>query len=110
MGRFFLPPLADADGSSASEQAYRELRDQAEVCTGEISRERRIEGLLCRRSGRDTLLVVGQPDAGNGQTVAAIIQVGRDTYTVHHLDTTPSGRSDPLVLHRSDVYSVTDFQ
>jgi hypothetical protein len=108
MGRFFLPPLAD--DSSAREDAYRELRDQAEVWTGETSRERRIEGLLCRRSGRDTLLRVGHPDAGNGQTVAAIIQVGRDAYTVHHLDTDPAGRPDPLVLHQSDVYSVTDFQ
>jgi hypothetical protein len=109
MGRFFVPPLAD-DGSSTSERTYRELRDQAEVCTGAVSRERRIEGVLCRRSGRDTLLRVGQPDAANGQTVAAIIQLGRDTYTVHHLDASPSGRPDPLVLHRSEVYSVTDFQ
>jgi hypothetical protein len=108
MGRFFIPP--DEDGGSARERAYRVLRDQAEVCTGAISKERRIEGLLCRRSGRDTLLRVGQTDAGNGQTVAAIIQVGRDTYTVHHLDANPTRPSDPLVLHRSDVYSVTDFQ
>lgn len=108
MGRFFIPP--GADGGSTVERAYRELRDQAELCTGAASRERRIEGVLCRRSGRDTMLRVGDPDAGNGQTVAAIIQLGRDTYTVHHLDADSPRPPDPLVLHRSDVYSVIDFQ
>jgi hypothetical protein len=108
MGRFFIPPVAG--DSSASERTYRELRDQAEACTGAISRERRIEGLLCRRSGRDTLLRVGDTDAGNGQTVTAIIQLGRDTYTVHHLDPGHGSQAAPLVLNRSEVYSVTDFQ
>lgn len=108
MGRFFIP-LAPGDGPPA-ERAYRKLRDQAEACTGAISRERRIEGVQCRRSGRDCLLRVGELDAGNGRTVAAIIQVGRDTYTVHHLATDPSQLPDPIVLRHSDVYSVTDFQ
>lgn len=75
-----------------------------------MSRERRIESILCRRSGRDCVLRVGEPDTGNQQTVTAIIQVGRDTYTVHHLATNPSQPADPLVLRRTDVYSITDFQ
>jgi hypothetical protein len=108
MGRFFIP-LVSGDGSPA-ERAYRKLRDQAEACTGAVSRERRIEGVQCRRSGRDCLLRVGELDAGNGRTVAAIIQVGRDTYTVHHLATDPGQPPDPIVLRHSDVYSVTDFQ
>lgn len=108
MAQFFIPPLIDA--GPATERTYRELRDQAEACTGAISRERRIEGVLCRRSGRDCQLRVGELDAGNGQTVAAIIQVGRDTYTVHHLGADPSRPPEPLVLRQSAVYTVTDFQ
>lgn len=108
MGSFFVPPILE-DGPAA-ERTYRKLRDQAEVSTGAISRERRIEGVQCRRSGRDCLLRVGELDADNGQTVAAIIQVGRDTYTVHHLASGPSQPSDPIVLRQSDVYTVTDFQ
>jgi len=108
MAAFFLPPLVG--GAPEAERAYRELRDEAEARTGAVSRERRIEGLLCRRSGRDCQLRVGEPDAGNGQTVAAIIQVGRDSYTVHHTTAGAARSSDPVVLHSSEVYSVTEFQ
>ncbi len=108
MAAFFVPPL-DGD-APAAEQTYRELRDDAEACIGETSRERRIEGVLCRRSGRDCQLRVGELDEGNGRTVAAIIQLGRDTYTVHHLSTEHDGPPAPLVLRHSDVYMVTDFQ
>lgn len=108
MAQFFVPP--DSDSDPGVERAYRDLRDQAEACTGAVSRERRIEGIECRRSGRDCLLRVGELDTGNGRTVAAIIQLGRDTYTVHHLGADVALPPDPVVLQRSDVYSVTDFQ
>lgn len=108
MARFFIPP--DSTSSPGAERAYRGLRDQAEACIGATSRERRIEGIECRRSGRDCLLRVGELDAGNGRTVAAIIQVGRDNYTIHHLGVDPSCPPDPIVLRRVDVYEVTDFQ
>jgi hypothetical protein len=108
MGRFFIPSLVD--GVHAGEQSYREMRDQAEVCIGAVSRDRRIEGLECRRSGHDCLLRVGELDTGNGRTVAAIIQVGRGTYTVHHLRADPGEPAEPVVLQQSEVYSVTDFQ
>ncbi len=108
MGRFFVPPLQD--GGAAAERTYRELRDEAEACIGTISSERRIEGVLCRRSGRDCELRVGELDTGNGRTVAAIIQLGRGTYTVHHIAAEYSRPPEPLVLHQSDVYTVTEFQ
>lgn len=108
MSRFFVPP--DPEGGPAAERSYRKLRNQAEVATGAISRERRIERVLCRRSGRDCLLRVGELDTDNDQTITAIIQVGRDTYTVHHLPTHAGRPSHPLVLRQSDVYTVTDFQ
>jgi hypothetical protein len=107
MAAFFIPPLED--GAPSTEETYRELRDHAEACIGAVSRERRIEGVLCRRSGRDCQLRVGELDSGNGQTVAAIIQLGRDTYTVHHLDAGQGEPPDPLVLRQADVYMVTEF-
>jgi hypothetical protein len=108
MARFFIPPLQD--GAAAAERTYRELRDEAEACTGAVSRERRIEGVLCRRSGRDCELRVGELDTGNGRTVAAIIQLGRGTYTVHHIAADRHQPPEPLVLHQSDVYTVTEFR
>jgi hypothetical protein len=108
MSAFFIPSLEG--GAPAAERSYRELRDQAEECTGAVSRERRIEGVLCRRGGRDCQLRVGELDADNGQTVTAIIQLGRDTYTVHHLSAAGEVPSDPLVLRQPEVYVVTEFQ
>jgi hypothetical protein len=105
MTRFFVPPLAQDD----AERAYRALREQAEACTGVSSRERRIQEIECRHRGVDCLLRVGESDAGNGKIVEAILQLGRDTYTIHHAQ--PDGdRVAPTVLQRTDVYSVTDFE
>lgn len=108
MAHFFIPPLPGR--SPAGERAYRELREEAEACTGAIARERRIELVQCRRNGRDCLLQVGEPDAATGRTVAAIIQLGRNTYTVHHLGAHPGDTPEPIVLQQSEVYSITDFQ
>ena len=108
MGSFFIPH--EHEGVPATERAYRQLRDEAEVHTGAVSRDRRIEGVVCRRSGRDRVLRVGELDDGNGQMVTAIIQVGRGTFTVHHLAAEESPPTAPVVLNQSDIYSVTDFQ
>lgn len=108
MARFFLPPLPAR--SAAAEHAYRALRDQAEACTGAVSRNRRIALMQCRRSGHDCVLQVGEPDSATGLTVAAIIQLGRDTYTVHHVGARQEESSEPVILQQSDVYSITDFQ
>jgi hypothetical protein len=107
MAGFFVPPVER--GGPLAERAYSELREQAEACTGAVSRERRIERVHCRRSGRDCLLRVGEVDVGNGRTVAAIIQVGRSTYTVHHVGIHPGDSLEPTVLPQAAVYSVTDF-
>lgn len=104
MSRFFVPPLAQ----SQAERAYQALREQAEACTGVSSRDRRIEEIECRHLGVDRRLRVGESDAGNGKTVEAIFQLGRDIYTVHHAQS-GSDRSAPTVLQRTDVYYVTDF-
>jgi hypothetical protein len=108
MAPFFVPPLPAR--SSAAEQAYLELREEAEACTGAVARSRRVEVMQCRRSGRDCLLQVGEPDAATGRTVAAIIQLGRSTYTVHHVGVHSGESPEPVVWQQSEVYSTTDFQ
>ncbi len=105
MTRFFVPPLAQDD----AERAYQALREQAEACTGIASRNRRIQEIECRHRGVDRRLRVGESDAGNGKIVEAILQLGRDLYTVHHVEP-DRDLAAPTVLQRTDVYSVTDFE
>jgi hypothetical protein len=107
MTRFFLPP--SPQGGAAAERDYSSMREQAEACTGAVSRDRRIHAIECRRQGLDHLLCVGEPDAIDGRTVAAILQVGRDTYTVHHVPSKPDQSTTPTVLQRTEIYSVADF-
>jgi hypothetical protein len=103
--RFFVPPLARHD----AERAYQALREQAEACTGASSRKRRIHEIECRHRGADRRLRVGELDAENGKIVEAILQLGRDVYTIHHVQAGGDHRA-PTVLQRTDVYSVTDFE
>jgi hypothetical protein len=105
--RFFLP--SSSDGDQGIEKRYLELREQAEACTGSTSRDRRIREIECRRHGHDCVLRVGDPDTADGRMVAAILQLGRDTYTVHHLPSDGGQRTTPTVLQRTEVYSVSDF-
>jgi hypothetical protein len=107
MTHFFLPPSQQEDASA--ERDYRKLREQAEACTGSVSRDRRIREIECRRQGLDCRLRVGEPDVANGRTVAAILQLGRDTYTVHHVPSESGMSTAPTVLQRTEVYSVADF-
>jgi hypothetical protein len=107
MTPFFLPaPELDR---LPPERAYAALREQAEACTGSVSRERRILEIECRHRGADRQLRVGECDVTNGRMIAAILQLGRDTYTVHHVDSEPGRPTTPTVLQRNEVYSVTEF-
>lgn len=107
MTGFFLP--SSPHGWADTETEYRKLREQAEACTGSVSRDRRIREIECRRKGLDCRLSVGEPDAIDGRTVAAILQLGRDTYTVHHVPREPGTSTAPMVLQRTEVYCVADF-
>jgi hypothetical protein len=109
MTRFFMPRLAQGD--PAVERVYQQLREEAEACTGFASRPRRIQAIECRRGGVDRHLQVGEPDPGNSRTVEAILQLGRDTYTVHHAPSElETEHTLPTVLRRTEVYAVTDFE
>jgi hypothetical protein len=105
MTRFFLPPLAKRE----AESAYQALREHAEECTGVSSRDRRIQEIECRHRGVDCRLRVGESDAENGKIVEAILQLGRDIYTIHHVQS-GGDLAAPTVLQRTNVYSVTDFE
>jgi len=105
MTRFVVPPLAP----EAAERAYQALREEAEACTGVSSRDRRIQEIECRHRGVDRCLRVGESDAANGKIVEAILQLGRDIYTIHHVQS-DWDRAAPTVLQRTDVYCVTDFE
>jgi hypothetical protein len=92
-----------------AKHAYEELREQAELCTGEVSSKRRIQELECRYGGMDRHVRIGEPGAAPGAVVAAIFQLGRETFTIHHSQ--PHGAPDtPVVLNRKDVYSVAEFE
>jgi len=103
---FFVPERAHAD----AERIYGELRVEAEVCTGVSSRDRRIEEVECRYRGVDRHMRVGEADGSNGMIVAAILQLGRDIFTIHHVQRQDAERSEPTVLQRTDVYAVTEFE
>lgn len=106
MTPFFVPQRPQDD----AERAYQVLREEAEVCTGAVSRNRRIHGVECRYRGVDRQIRVGEADAANGKVVEAIVQLGRDTYTIHHVQAQDAEHSFPTVLQRTDVYAVTDFE
>jgi hypothetical protein len=107
MTRFFLP--SGAKGRADTERAYTCLREQAESATGSVAHERRIEEIECRRQGLDHRLRVGERDAIDGRTVAAILQLGRHAYTVHHVSSDAGQATLPTVLQRAEVYSAADF-
>lgn len=88
---------------------YQEMREQAEACTGAISRQRKIQEIECRYMGSDHRARVGETDAISGAVVEAIFQLGRDTFTIHRSQS--DGALDaPVVLRQKDVYSVTEFE
>ena len=78
MTTFFVPGAAPG---VATQQAYDELRDYAEGCSGQLARRELIFGLSFRRGGADAETRVGEPDPYGGGTVLAIF-AGHDGYTI----------------------------
>jgi hypothetical protein len=102
---FFIP---GHDGPGA-ERMYEELRAQAEAASGMVAHKRRIHRVMCRRNGADTTIEVGSEQLLDGQRVMAILQVGRELYTVHCEDPDEPGRQTTIELAKRTVYAVTDF-
>jgi hypothetical protein len=104
---FFIPGL-ETDAAGA-ERFYDALRDEAEAGSGSVAHKRRIFRVACRRQGADQTIEVGDTAAVAGRTVIAILQVGREAYTIHCKDADDPSTLSMIEISRRTVYAVTDF-
>jgi hypothetical protein len=104
---FFIPGYEK--DQAAAEDFYEGLRAQAGDQTGAVAHDRRIESMLCRREGVDRTIAVGDRDAIEGETILAILQVGREGFTIHTKATANGGGQRTIEMGRRSVYSVSDF-
>ncbi|MGI8803478.1 MAG: hypothetical protein ACR2KV_15155 [Solirubrobacteraceae bacterium] len=104
---FFIPGY-ETDEQGA-ERFYEDLRSQTEAASGMVAHKRRIHRVMCRRNGADTTIEVGSDQLLDGNRVIAILQVGRELYTVHCDDPDAPGRPTTVELTKKTVYAVTDF-
>jgi hypothetical protein len=105
MTTFFIPQL-HLDGASA-EDAYAGMRRAAQARTGYEPQADRIFKLWCRRDGVDCEAEVGQPDPVSGQTVLAILDLGR--HGPYLIDCGSPGGQRAQVIVEKPVYAVTEF-
>ena len=103
MTRFFVP---DHSGRAATD-SYDEIRRAAEERTGYRPLDKRIAALTCRRDGRDLETVVGEADPVCGDTVMAILDLGR--HLPYLIYCAGAGLTPRHLLVSKPVYSVTEF-
>jgi hypothetical protein len=101
---FFIP---DSGSGVEAEAAWARIRRAAEADTGQVPRAVRIFRLSFRHEGTDLDAQVGRPDPVGGETVLAILDLGRESpYLIQCGTSAAPGRR---VLVRKPVYSVTEF-
>ena len=105
MTAFFVPGL-DAPEADA-ERAYSEIRDEASVHEGHPPGSARIFKLWFRSEGTDVEVEVGKPHPVSGDTVLAILDLGRSSPYLIHCRPSNGGASQLLVS--KPVYDVTEF-
>jgi hypothetical protein len=105
MTAFFIPELG-LDGVSA-EDAYTAIRRAARARTGHVPQGTRIFKLWCRRGGVDCVAEVGKPDPVGGQTVLAILDLGRHSPYLIECCSSSGPRAQHIV--EKPVYAVTEF-
>ena len=105
MTTFFIPDLG-LDGASA-EDAYADIRRTAHARTGYEPRADRIFKLWCRYGGLDCEAEVGKPDPVSGQTVLAILDLGRHAPYLIYCGS-PGGPRSQIIVQKP-VYAVTEF-
>jgi hypothetical protein len=102
---FFIPEL-EGSGREA-ERVYAEIRQKAHTHAGHPAQPERIFKLWFRRDGVDLEAEVGKPDPVSGDTVLAILDLGRHSpYLIH---CSPRRGSATQVLVSKPVYEVTEF-
>jgi hypothetical protein len=104
MTSFFIP--GSATGQEA-EGVYAGIRRAAEADTGHAPSPARIFRLSFRHLGADLDAEVGGPDPVAGQTVLAILDLGRESPYLIQCGT--AATPGPQLLVRKPVYSVTEF-
>lgn len=103
MTAFFVPNCP----TRRAEIAYGAILDAVHETTGHRPLDRRIAKLACRRDGSDVETEVGRDDPVAGETVTAILDLGRHLpYLVHcgH----PGGDTRQILVPKP-VYAVTEF-
>lgn len=103
MTRFFVPDLKGRE----ADDGYDAIRLAAEAKTGHRPTDKRISALMCRRDGRDLETTVGEADPVCGETVMAILDLGRALPYLVHCGGTNGGAQQFLVT--KPVYVVTEF-
>ncbi len=105
MTPFFIPEL-DPDGPCEAD-VYAAIRERASAHTGHEPQTDRIFKLLSRRDGVDCEAEVGQPDPVCGETVFAILDLGR--HEPYLIQCGSAGEAGRHVLVNKPVYSATEF-
>jgi hypothetical protein len=105
MTAFFVPELDLPEGDP--EEAYAAICQAILAETGHSPRDRRIFKLSFRRGGTDIEAEVGKPDPIDGETVLAILDLGRLSPYVISCGR-PGGPATQIVVGRP-VYDVTEF-
>ena len=104
MTTFFIPELDPLEASA--EAVYAGIR-QAAKATGHSPQQRRIFELSFRRDGVDVEAEVGKPDPIGGQTVLAILDLGRHRPYLIHCGR-PGGPTTQIIAPKP-VYADTEF-
>ena len=105
MTAFFVPGRNRT--SREAEETYTRIREAAHAHTGHSPQPLRIFRLWFRHVGTDVEAEVGKPDPVGGNTVLAILDLGRHSPYLLHCR---SEKGPPVeVLVSKPVYSVTEF-
>ena len=105
MTAFFIPKVDLVEASA--EVVYARIRRATHAEMGHRPQELRIFKLSARHRGVDIEAEVGKPDPVCGETVLAILDLGRRWPYVIHCGT-PGGQTTQTVVDKP-VYAVTEF-
>jgi hypothetical protein len=105
MPAFFIPTA----GGRAGEEAYMDLRQQAELQMGRPPAKRRIMELFTRRGNLDCVTAVGAPDPVRGGIVTAIFDMGNQQPFIVYLQPATAPLEQACEVLDCHAYSVSEF-
>jgi hypothetical protein len=98
----FFVPQSDQD-----EDAYAGICEATHVENGHAPQDRRIFQLSFRHGGVDVEAQVGEPDPVRGETVLAILDLGR--HQPYVIRCAAAGGGETQIVVSGNVYAVTEF-